>query len=112
MIANVTNRKRLAELRRLEEAKEAKLAGYYQEIAEKVKDLVLKIGAKAGSTGKIFGSVTNVQIAQALKEQLDVDLERRKIIIEEEVKELGSYTAHLNLHSEVKADVKFEVIQE
>ncbi len=112
LIANATNRKRLAELRRLEEAKEAKLVGHYQEIADKVKDFVLKIGAKAGATGKIFGSVTNVQIAQALQEQLQVEVERRKIVIEDEVKELGSYSAKLKLHPEVEAVAAFEVIQE
>ncbi len=112
LIANATNRKRLAELRRLEEAKEAKLVGHYQEIADKVKDTVLKIGAKAGTSGKIFGSVTNVQIAQALQEQLEVELERRKIVIDSEVKELGSYTAQLKLHPEVEAEVNFEVVQE
>ena len=112
LIANATNRKRLAELRRLEDAKEAKLVGHYQEIADKVKDTVLKIGAKAGTSGKIFGSVTNVQIAQALQEQLEVELERRKIVIDGEVKELGSYTAQLKLHPDVEAEVNFEVVQE
>ena len=112
LIANATNRKRLAELRRLENAKEAKLVGHYQEIADKVKDTVLKIGAKAGTSGKIFGSVTNVQIAQALQEQLEVELERRKIVIDGEVKELGSYTAQLKLHPDVEAEVNFEVVQE
>jgi len=112
LIANATNRKRLAELRRLEETKEAKLVGHYQDIAEKVKDFVLKIGAKAGASGKIFGSVTNVQIAQALQEQLQVEVERRKIIIDEEVKELGAYTSKLKLHPEVVTEVAFEVIQE
>ncbi len=112
LIANATNRKRLAELRRLEEAKEAKLVGHYQDIADKVDGLVLKIGAKAGTSGKIFGSVTNLQIAQALKEQLDVEIERRKILIEEDVKELGNYTAKLELHPDVKTEVQFEVIKE
>ncbi len=112
LIANTTNRKRLAELRRLEAAKESKLLGHYQEIAEKVKGITLKIGAKAGATGKIFGSVTNVQIVQALQEQLQIEIERRKIIIEEEVKELGSYSATLKLHPEVETKVGFEVIQE
>lgn len=112
LIANASNRKRLEELKRVETAKEAKLVGYYQEIAEKVKDTTLRIGAKAGTSGKIFGSVTNVQIAQILKEQHDVDIERRKIEIKDDVKELGTYSAQLNLHPDVVVDVAFEVVQE
>jgi large subunit ribosomal protein L9 len=112
LIANSSNRKRLEELRRLEGAKEAKLKDFYQEIADKLKGVVLKVGAKAGTTGKIFGSVTNVQIAQLLKEKHNVELERRKIVLADEVKELGTYTANLNLHPEVTSAVQFEVIQE
>ncbi|MCL4109229.1 UNVERIFIED_CONTAM: hypothetical protein GTU68_062997 [Idotea baltica] len=112
LIANSSNRKRLQELRRLEDAKESKLKDFYQEIAEKLKDVVLKVGAKAGTTGKIFGSVTSVQIAQLLKEEHGVELERKKIVLEDEVKEIGSYVANLNLHPEVKTTVQFEVVQE
>ncbi|NND07531.1 MAG: 50S ribosomal protein L9 [Saprospiraceae bacterium] len=112
LIANVSNRKRLEELVRAEAAKEAKLQGHYETIAEKLKGTVLKIGAKAGATGKIFGSVTNLQLAQVLKDQFEVEIERRKIEMPEEVKELGSYTAKLNLHSEVQTEVAFEVVQE
>lgn len=112
LIANSSNRKRLDELKRIEAAKEAKLKDYYQEIADKLKDITLKIGAKAGTSGKIFGSVTNVQIAQQLKEEHGVEVERRKIVLTEEVKELGTYKAKLNLHPEVSSEVEFEVIQE
>ena len=112
IIANKSNLARLAELRRQEEAREAKKVGLYQEIADKLKDTVLKIGAKTGTSGKIFGSVTNVQIAQALKDQHEIEVERRKIELEEDVKELGTYTAKLNLHKEVEASVTFEVVSE
>ena len=112
LIANVSNRKRLEELVRAEAAKEAKLQGHYEAIAEKLKGAVLKIGAKAGATGKIFGSVTNLQLAQVLKDQYEVEIERRKIEMPEEGKELGSYTAKLNLHTEVQTEVAFEVVQE
>lgn len=112
LIANSSNRKRLQELRRLEDAKEAKLKDFYVEIAEKLKDVVLKVGAKAGTTGKIFGSVTSVQLAQLLKEEHGVELERRKIVLQDEVKEIGSYVANLNLHPEVQTTIQFEVIQE
>lgn len=112
IIANNSNRKRLDELKRIESAKEAKLKDHYQEIADRLKEVTLKVGAKAGTSGKIFGSVTNVQIAQLLKEDHGIEIERRKIVLPEEVKELGTYKARLNLHPEVSSEVEFEVIQE
>ena len=112
LIANVTNRKRLAELKRQDANKEEKMVGTYQEIAEKLKGVTLKIGAKAGTSGKIFGSVTNIQLSQALKDQFDVDIDRRKIILPEEVKIIGTYTAVLQLHPEVTPNLTFEVVEE
>ncbi len=112
LIANETNARRLQDIKRREEAMASRMFGTYQAIAEQLKDQVLKIGAKAGTSGKIFGSVTNVQIAAALKEQLDIEIERRKISLPEEVKELGSYTAFLNLHPDIDARVSFQVIQD
>ena len=72
----------------------------------------MKIGAKAGTSGKIFGSVTNVQIIAALKDQFDVDIERRKVELPEEVKNIGEYKAILNLHKEVTVEMDFEVVAE
>ena len=112
LIANDTNNRRLADYRRREDAAEAKKLGVYQAIATKVKDKTLKIGAKAGTSGKIFGSVTNVQIIAALKDQLGVDIERRKVELPNDVKNLGTYTAILKLHKEVEAAVNFEVVSE
>ena len=112
LIANNSNMARLEELRRQEEAREEKLLDTYREIAEKLANTTLKIGAKAGTSGKIFGSVTNVQIVQAIKDQLDVDIERRKIELPEDVKDIGSYTAQVKLHREVEAEVAFEVVAE
>ena len=56
--------------------------------------------------------MTNIQIVNALKEQFEVEVERKKVVMPEEVKELGSYTATLNLHPEVQAELAFEVVQE
>ena len=69
----------------------------------------LRIAAKAGTSGKIFGSVTNVQIGQAIEQALSLELDRRSINIVEEVKMLGSYTAKVHVHPEVVATVTFEV---
>lgn len=112
IIANATNRQKLEDIKAKEREAEVKMIEEYQKIADVLKDKVLNIGAKAGASGKIFGSVTNVQIGIALKEQFDVDLDRRLIEMPEEVKMLGKYTAKLNLHKEVDASVDFEVVEE
>lgn len=112
LIANSANRARLKELQRREDATEAKRLGEYQDIAKKLEGQVLRIGAKAGTSGKIFGSVTNIQIINALKEQFDLEIERRKVQLPESVKELGTYSLVLNLHKEVQPEVKFEVVAE
>ena len=112
LIANDTNRRRLADLRRREEAAENKKLSVYQGIAEQLAGKVLKIGAKAGTSGKIFGSVTNVQLSNALKDQLGIEIERKKIILPEDVKTLGTYTATINLHKQVQPTIDFEVVSE
>ncbi len=113
IVANQANRNRLEGLKRREGAMEAKLITEYQEIAAALQGKVLQIGAKAGTSGKIFGSVTNVQIAAALKEQLNIDVDRRKIQLpEEDIKMVGAYTAKIALHKEVQPELNFEVVAE
>lgn len=90
LLANEGNRKMLAELKKQEDARENKKVNEYKAMADQVKGVTLKIGAKTGTSGKIFGSVTNVQIAQALKEQCNLEVERKKISIPEEVKNVGN----------------------
>jgi len=109
-VANEANMAELDKIRAADAAQEEARRAEYEAVAEQLKDKVLKIGAKAGASGKIFGSVTNVQLAAAMKEQLDVDIPRKKIDILEEVKELGSYTAQINLHPEIVTNLNFEVV--
>ena len=112
MIANKNNRAKIDEIKAKEAAAaEAKL-GEAQGIAAKLQAATLTVGAKAGESGKIFGSVNNIQIAQAIQEQLGIELDRRIISIPDEVKELGSYVAKVALHKELVADVKFDVVVE
>ncbi len=112
IIANKRNKAKLDALIAREEAAEALRVGEYQGYADKLKEVVLKIGAKSGTSGKIFGSVTNVQLAQAIKEQVNIEVDRRKINLLEEVKELGTYTAEVLFHKDVDCKVNFEVIAE
>ena len=90
--------------------KEAKLKAEAEELAAKLAELKLTVGAKTSSTGKIFGSVNNIMISEALLAQ-GFDIDRKKIMLKE-IKEVGTYTAVIKLHREVKVDVQFEVVSE
>lgn len=111
VIANAPNRKKLEKIMEEIESKEQARLEEYKQIASNLEGKTLKIGVKAGTSGKIFGSVTNVQIAAALQEQHDVDIDRRKIKVDD-IKELGSYVATLELHKEVSTTIDLELVQE
>lgn len=112
LVANATNKAKLEKLRVEAAAHEADRIADYKTLAAKLEGQILRIGAKAGTTGKIFGSVTSVQIMQALKDQMGIEVIRKKIDLPEEVKMLGSYTATINFHPEVSATIPFEVVEE
>ncbi|MCB0595126.1 MAG: 50S ribosomal protein L9 [Lewinellaceae bacterium] len=112
LVANDTNRGKLDDIKRKAAEELAARKAEFEEIAAKLEGQVLKIGAKAGTSGKIFGSVTNVQISAALKDQLDIEVDRRKIKLPEEIKVLGDYTIDLDLHPEVPIKLNFEVVEE
>jgi len=81
-------------------------------MAAKLADIKLVIGAKTSSSGKIFGSVNTIQIAEALKDK-GFDIDRKSITLpEDQIKEVGNYNAIVKLHREVKVDVQFEIIAE
>lgn len=93
--------------------KEEKIRKDAEELAKALEDRKVKIAAKAGTTGKIFGSVNAMQIAEAIKEQLGYDIDRKKITVDgDAVKNLGEYKAKLKLHKEVEVEVDFEVFAE
>lgn len=112
VIANEANRKKLDVLIEKEKAAELARMSEYQDLAKSLEGKTLKIGVKAGTSGKIFGSVTNIQVANALRDQLEVELDRRKIVLEEEIKVVGNYTVNLNLHPEVQSTIDIELIAE
>ncbi len=89
--------------------KEEKIKADAEEIAKKLEGTKLTLGAKTSSTGKIFGSVNTIQIAEMLTEK-GFDIDRKKISIKEDaIKEVGSYTAEIKLHRDVKVEIEFEV---
>ena len=110
--ANSINRKKLESIIAEEDAKDLARLDEYKAMAAKIDGQVLRVAVKAGTTGKIFGSISNMQIAMALKEQFDLDIDRKKIVLPEEVKEVGVYTADLILHKELKTKVQFELVQD
>lgn len=113
IIADEKNKKIHAETVKQRAHKEAKIKAEAEKSAAKLKEMVVKVGAKAGENGKIFGSVNAVQIAEALR-NLGLDVDRRHITIinEENVKTLGTYTAKARLHKEVTVEFSFEVVSE
>jgi len=95
------------------EKREAKLLEQFNEISARLTSATIKIGAKVGTTGKIFGSVSVYHVAEAIKNQLQVEVDRRKIkITEGEIKQLGTYTAEVGLGQSHKVTVTFEVVAE
>lgn len=113
VVANESNRKILAEKERQIERKQKQLLSKINEIQEKLESMVLRIGAKVGTTEKIFGSVSNHHVSQAIKEQAGYDIDRRSIeILDGEVKTLGTYAAEIKLHPEHIVKVSFEVVAE
>ncbi len=79
--------------------------------ADRIKALSITIKAKAGEEGKLFGSVTTMDIAEAMKAQ-GVEIDKRKIVLEEPIKRLGDFTVTVKLHADVTADFKLSVVAE
>lgn len=112
VIANADNMKKLDSLKETEAKAELAKLDIYKEMATKLEGQTLKISVKAGTSGKIFGSVNNTQVINAVKEAFGMDIERRKVQLPDDIKEIGTYPAVLNLHDEVKANVNLELIQD
>lgn len=111
--ATEPNKKMLAETLKQRAFKAEKIRKEAEFMAGKIEGLTVKILTKASEKGTIFGSVNTIAVAQALKEQHDIDIERRRIILaEDKIKELGTYTAQVNLHKEFKVTINLEVIAE
>ncbi len=113
IVADESARKIHAENVKQRAHKEAKVKAEAEKQAAKLQEMTVKVGAKAGDNGKIFGSITSVQLTESLR-KLGFDIDRRNITIENEenVKSVGVYNAKVRLHKEVQASFKFEVVSE
>lgn len=111
IIATESAKKVLAENQKQRAHKLAQMKKDAEAFAAKMEGLTLSIGAKVSSTGKIFGSVGPIQIAEAI-EKAGFEIDRKSIVLKDAVKEVGSYTAIVKLHREVSVEVAFEVVAE
>ena len=110
--ANPSNRKQLDERLKVAAKKEAAMLAQINSVIAKLQEGPVKVGAKTGTSGKIFGTVTPLQISRAIRDQKGYDIDRRKISIADEVKELGTYKANIDFGNGQSATVDFEVIGE
>ena len=110
--ANPSNVKQMEERMKQAKKKEDKMLAEVNNVIAKLSESPLKVGAKTGTSGKIFGSVTALQISRAIREQKGYEIDRKKISITDEVKELGTYKAHIDFGNGKFADIDFEVVGE
>jgi large subunit ribosomal protein L9 len=111
-LATESAKKMHAEILKQRAFKEDKLRKEAASNAEKLAGVAIKVGAKAGESGKIFGSVTTIQLAEALQ-KAGYNIERKNIeITEDSIKQLGTYTAKVRLYKELSANINFEVVAE
>lgn len=111
IMATPSNKKVIAENVRQASHKAEKIKNDALEVVAKIGDIVVEVKAKVGDSGKIFGAITSLQISDALKLK-GIDIDRKKISVKGEIKHVGEYTASLDLHKEVKHEIKFVVIGE
>ena len=110
--ASPSNLKQLEERLKQLKKKEEKMLADINKVIAALQEGAIKIGAKTGTTGKIFGSVTNVQIAKSIREQKALEIDRRKIHILDEIKEIGTYKARIDFGNGHETEISVEIIAE
>ncbi|MCR5424344.1 MAG: 50S ribosomal protein L9 [Bacteroidales bacterium] len=113
IIATPTNKKIHAENLRQQAQKEEKIRKDAETLKAALDGKSVRIATKVGEQGQLFGAVNNIQVADALKEQHNYDIDRKKIVVDgTKIKEVGNYTAVVNIHKEIKAEINLEVVAE
>lgn len=110
--ASSSNLKMREEKLKVQAKKEAKLLAAINEVIAKLKEGNLTVGAKVGTSGKIFGSVTAVQISRSIREQKGYEIDRRRITIVDDVKELGTFKANIDFGNGNTTEIDFDVVAE
>ncbi len=109
--ASTKNMKALQHEQKIIQEKAKKMKESLQEFSERLSKMTLTIKAKAGEEGKLFGSVTSMDIAEHLKQE-GVDIDRKKISLEEPIKRLGTHTVKVHLHPDISPQITLHVIEE
>ena len=110
--ASPSNMQQLNERLKQQQKKEAKMLAEINLVIAKLKEGAVKVGAKTGTSGKIFGSVTSVQIARAIRDQKGYEIDRRKIHILDDIKELGTFKAKVDFGNGHETELELEVVAE
>ncbi len=110
--ASGSNLKILEERRKQKQKREDKLIAEISKVTEVLKASPVSIGAKTGTSGKIFGSVTSVQLARAIREQKGYEIDRRRITLTDDVKEVGTHKASIDFGKNNVLEIEFEVVGE
>lgn len=113
IIATPSNKKVLAENLRQRAFKEEKIRKDAETLQAALNGKSVRIMAKVGENGQLFGSINNIQVSEALKEQHNYDVDRKQIVVDgSKIKEVGSYVAVVNIYKEIKAELNLEVVAE
>ncbi len=112
VIADKSRKRALEEEIKQKKHKEQKRIEEAKKMAKKLSDMVIEVGAKAGEKKKLFGTITPLQLAEAIKDQAKIDVDQKFIDIREEVKYLGTYKARVELYRDVDTEVTFEVVEQ
>jgi len=110
--ANPSNKKQLEERLKVVKKKEDAMLAQINSVISKLKESPIKVGAKTGTSGKIFGSVTSLQISRAIRDQKGYEIDRKKIAINDDIKELGTYKATVDFGNGQNTEVDLEVVAE
>jgi large subunit ribosomal protein L9 len=110
--ANPSNKKQLEERLKVAKKKEAAMLAEINSVISKLQEGPVRLGAKTGTSGKIFGSVTSLQVSRAIRDQKGYDIDRKKISLNDDVKELGNYKATIDFGNGQSAEIDLEVVAE
>jgi large subunit ribosomal protein L9 len=109
--ASTKNMKSLEHAQKVIQEKAKKVKESMEEFAERLSKVTLVMKAKAGEEGKLFGSVTSMDIAEKLKNE-GIDIDKKKILLEEPIKRLGNYTVGIHLHADINSRINLQVVEE
>jgi large subunit ribosomal protein L9 len=110
--ANPSNRKQLEERLKVARKKEAAMLAQVNNVISKLQEAPVRVGAKTGTSGKIFGSITSLQVSRAIRDQKGYEIDRKRITINDDVKELGTYKATVDFGNGQSAEIDLEVVGE